>query len=143
MKMLCLILILFFAAMDYAWGGAQEEIRMMLEEQDAAWNRGDLDGFMKPYDNTSELVFIGSQGPVRSSKTMKEGYEARYKTGKSDFGKLTFSQLEIEELGPDLARAWGKWLVEQDQKKLSGWFSLILRKKPEGWRIIHDHSSSD
>lgn len=123
------------------FGGTKEEIIALLEEQDAAWNRGDLDGFVKPYDETAELVYIGSSGPIRSAQVMKERYEARYKTRQSDFGKLTFSELQVEELAPGLARAWGKWTVEQNGKTQSGWFTLIMKKKPEGWRIIHDHSS--
>jgi len=119
----------------------KDEIIGLLKEQDAARSRGDLDGFMKYYDSTGELVFIGSSGPIRSSQVMKDGYEERYKKGKSDFGKLSFSDLEVEELAPGLARAWGKWLVEQKDQKLSGWFSLIWKKTPAGWRIIHDHSS--
>jgi ketosteroid isomerase-like protein len=144
MKMKLIVLVMLFLSLRLLEAGsAKEEITAILEEQDAAWNRGDLDSFMKPYDDTAELVFIGANGPIRSSKVMKEGYEARYKTGQSDFGKLTFSQLEVEELAANLARAWGKWKVEQNEKILSGWFSLILRKKSDGWKIIHDHSSSD
>ncbi|MCI0606264.1 nuclear transport factor 2 family protein [bacterium] len=65
----------------------------------------------------------------------------RAKFGKADFGKLSFSQLQVEELAPGLARAWGRWTVEENSKKSSGWFTLILQKKGEHWRIIHDHSS--
>lgn len=141
MKKTFLILALFFSLGTLHASNAKEEITALLEEQDAAWNRADLDGFVKPYDNTAELVYIGSSGPIRSAQVMKERYEARYKTGQSDFGTLTFSELQVEELLPGLARAWGKWKVEENGKTQSGWFTLILKKKPEGWRIIHDHSS--
>jgi beta-aspartyl-peptidase (threonine type) len=134
-----IILILGLASMVFA--DAKSEITSFINEQAAAWTKGDLDGFMKYYDSTTELVFMGSDGPMRSAKVLKEHYESKYKKGKSDFGKLTFSDVEVEELAPGLARAWGKWLVEQKDQKLSGWFSLIWKKTPAGWRIIHDHSS--
>lgn len=140
MKTLSLIAILFLASFGYA-SDATKEITDLLHEQDAAWTRGDLDGFMKPYDSSGNLVFMTSDGPVRSYDTLKARYEKRYKTGENDFGKLTFSDLQVEELAPGLARAYGKWTVEQKDKTLSGWFTLILKKTPAGWKIIHDHSS--
>lgn len=117
------------------------EVTALLKEQDEAWNRGDLDGFLKYYDHTGKLVFIGSTGEIRDYQVLKQKYEKRYKTADANFGKLTFSDLKVEELSKGLVRAWGKWQVEQKSETQSGWFSLILRKTPEGWRIIHDHSS--
>jgi len=136
-----LLLIVFLFSSMLTAATVSDEITALLMAQDAAWNRGDLDGFMKPYDNTPELVFMGSSGPVRSAQVLKEHYESKYKTGQSDFGKLTFSELQVEELAPGIARAWGKWQVEQKEQTLSGWFTLILQKKQNGWKIIHDHSS--
>ena len=140
MKLLMLMGALLLAANVFA-GNATEEITKMLHDQDAAWTRGDLDGFMSCYDRTGALVFMTTDGPVSSYETLKARYEKRYKTGQNDFGKLTFSDLQVEELAPGIARAYGKWTVEQKDKALSGWFSLILKKTPEGWKIIHDHSS--
>ena len=140
MKIMVWIGILLMAG-TVAAGNATEEITKMLHDQDAAWTRGDLDGFMSCYDRTGALVFMTSDGPVRSYETLKARYEKRYKTGQNDFGKLTFSDLQVEELADGIARAYGKWTVEQKDKTLSGWFTVILKKTPEGWKIIHDHSS--
>jgi ketosteroid isomerase-like protein len=136
--MLLFVLLVFASCLQ---ADVKSEIVALLKEQDAAWTKGDLDGFMKYYDSTNELVYIGSDGPMRNSQAIKDRYEQKYKKGKSDFGKLTFSDLEVEELAPGLVRAWGKYLVEQKNQKLSGWFSLIWKKTSAGWRIIHDHSS--
>lgn len=141
MKKSLLLLAIVFGLAGFVFADAKSEIISLLKEQDAAWSKGDLDGFMKYYDSTPELVFMGSNGPVRSAQVLKDYYDKKYKKGNGDFGKLTFSDLEVEELAPGLARAWGKWLVEQKDQKLSGWFSLIWKKTPAGWRIIHDHSS--
>jgi ketosteroid isomerase-like protein len=141
MNKIWILLVLVLGLATFVFADAKSEIIPLLKEQDAAWSRGDLDGFMKYYDSTSALVFMGSDGPIRSAQVLKDHYDKKYNKGKSDFGKLTFSNLEVEELAPGLARAWGKWLVEQKDEKLSGWFSLIWKKTPAGWRIIHDHSS--
>ena len=141
MNKIWILLVLVLGLASFVFADAKSEIISLLKEQDAAWSRGDLDGFMKYYDSTSALVFMGSDGPIRSAQVLKDHYDKKYNKGKTDFGKLTFSNLEVEELAPGLARAWGKWLVEQKDQKLSGWFSLIWKKTPAGWRIIHDHSS--
>ena len=141
MNKILMSLIFIFGWGSFVFADAKSEIFPLIKEQDAAWSRGGLDGFMKYYDPTSELVFMGSTGPVRSAQVLKDYYDKKQKKGNGDFGKLTFSDLEVEELAPGLARAWGKWLVEQKDQKLSGWFSLIWKKTPAGWRIIHDHSS--
>lgn len=136
---LAVILITFLCTFINA--DAKTEIAALLKQQDAAWNRGDLDGFVAPYDSTNELVFIGSTGAIRSREALKEKYEKKYKIGGADFGKLTFSDLQVEELSKGFARAWGKWEVDQHGTKASGWFTLILRKSKGAWHIIHDHSS--
>jgi ketosteroid isomerase-like protein len=141
MNKISMLLVFVFGFGSIVFADTKSEIVALLKEQDAAWTKGDLDGFMKFYDSSSELVYIGSDGPMRNSQVIKDRYEKKYKKENSDFGKLTFSDLEVEELAPGLARAWGKWLVEQKDQKLSGWFSLIWKKTPAGWRIIHDHSS--
>ena len=105
-----------------------------------AWNRGDLDGFLQPYDDSGRLVFV-STSVIRSAAELEQKYKKRYGAGGADFGKLSFSELQVEELVPGLARAWGKWTVQEKSKKSSGWFTLILQKEENRWRIIHDHSS--
>lgn len=137
-----ILFLCFLFCGTFLYAGAKEEITSIVKEQEAAWNRGDLDGFMKPYDSSPELVFMSTNGPMRSAQAVKERYEKNYKKGEKDFGKLTFSELQIEELSPGVSRAWGKYLVEQKESKpLSGWFSLILKKSDNTWKIIHDHSS--
>ena len=135
-----LLFFIFISISIFAFTDPASEITQLLKDQDQAWNRGDLDGFIAPYDDTGKLVFVSSV-VIRSSKELKDRYEKRYKTGNADFGKLTFSELKVEELAPGLARAWGKWSVEAKDKTSSGFFTLILQKRDGHWRIIHDHSS--
>ena len=125
---------------SFVFADTTSEITQLLKAQDEAWNRGDLDGFIAPYDDSGKLVFMSSV-IIHNPKELKERYEKRYKDGQADFGKLTFSDLQVEELAPGLARAWGKWNVQQKDKASSGYFTLILQKRNGQWRIIHDHSS--
>jgi beta-aspartyl-peptidase (threonine type) len=57
-------------------------------------------------------------------------------------GKLTFSELEVDLLSTDHALARGRWQVVLKKETPGGLFTLILKKMPKGWRIIHDHTSS-
>ena len=58
-------------------------------------------------------------------------------------GKLAFSDLDIQQLGPGAAVVRGRYeLTMSDGKKLSGLYTLIFRRFKRKWEIIHDHTSS-
>ncbi|MFM8274075.1 MAG: YybH family protein [Gemmata sp.] len=126
----------------------EKDIRAVLDAQVAAWNKGDLDGFMAGYWNDEGLTFI-SGGDITAGWTRtKERYEKRYKAEGKEMGKLAFSELHVATLSPSAAMMRGKFELtldkEKDEKKrtASGRFTLILRKMPDGWKIVHDHTSA-
>jgi uncharacterized protein (TIGR02246 family) len=135
---ICLSVICFAA---HAADPETTAIQSMIDMQQDAWNRGDIAAFVRPYDDTGKMIFITSEEPVRSPGVLKERYEKRYATGAKDFGKLNFSDVTIELLSDSIARVYGKWHVTQKEKTSSGWFTLLLQKRDNEWRIIHDHSS--
>lgn len=118
-------------------------IKALLDRQVADWNKGDLDGFVDGYWRSPEMVFQSGGDRNVGWEAMRDRYRTRY-TGKGNaMGKLAFSGLEIVPLAADSAFARGRWgLVLPDGKTPGGLFTLILRKLPEGWRIVHDHTSS-
>lgn len=126
-----------------------KDIRAVLEAQAVAWNKGDLDGFMAGYWADDALTFISGGDIVQGWKGTKARYEKRYKADGKEMGKLVFSELHVEALGADAAMVRGKFGLtfekEADEKKrtASGRFTLILRKKADGWKIVHDHTSAD
>jgi ketosteroid isomerase-like protein len=117
------------------------QVRAVLNEQVAAWNRGDIEGFMQKYWKSERLVFVGSNGITRGWQTVLERYKRVY-PDRAAMGKLTFSDLETTALGKDAALVLGRWKLERTADKPGGVFTLILRRFPEGWRIVHDHTSS-
>ena len=121
---------------------AKKAVQQILEAQAAAWNRGDLESFMKGYWNSPDLMFFSGKDKTRGWQATIERYRKRYQAEGRKMGKLTFSELEIEVLGPASAWARGRWQVVRDKETLSGLFTLILKKLPEGWRIVHDHTSA-
>ena len=119
----------------------QVAIRAVLDEQKVAWNRGDVVAFMQGYWNAPELSFAGSTGFVRGWENVTTRYRSRY-PDQASMGKLDFSDLEVRTLGPDAALVLGKWHVQRASDDVGGIFSLVFQRFPEGWKIVHDHTSA-
>jgi ketosteroid isomerase-like protein len=116
-------------------------IHGVLIAQQEAWSRGDVDAFMAGYWRSPELTFSGSNGISRGW----DGVLARYKKNYPDraaMGQLDFSDLEFRFLGADHALVLGRWHLKRAKDELGGVFSLVWQRSPEGWRIIHDHTSA-
>jgi beta-aspartyl-peptidase (threonine type) len=123
---------------------AQERaaIQRILDDQAAAWNKGDLPGFMKGYLESEELSFFSGNNKTKGWKATLARYQKSYQGEGKEMGKLSFKELSIELLGDDHALVRGRYHLELKKDAPSGIFTLILRKTPAGWRIIHDHTSN-
>jgi ketosteroid isomerase-like protein len=139
--------VLFFAAMligspsaRAANGGSEADIRAMLDKQVAAWNRADFETFMETYWNSPKTAYVGANGIFRGWQSVLNRYRRTYPDRKA-MGTTTFSDLEITMLAPDAALILGHWHLERASGQMGGVFSLVVRKFPEGWRIILDHTS--
>lgn len=116
--------------------------QVLLTQQDA-WNRHDLDAFMAGYWNSPDLTFFSGDKEQHGWQATIDRYKARYASPGHEMGKLEFSNLRIESLGAEAAFVRGAWhLTMSDGKTPHGLFTLVFRKFPEGWKIIHDHTSS-
>jgi ketosteroid isomerase-like protein len=116
-------------------------IRAVLETQAAAWNRGDIEGYMDGYERSDQTVFISGDNLTRGWQTVLDRYKKSYDT-RDKMGALTFSDLEIKPLSPFYAVASGRWQLTRASDTPHGRFTLIFRKTSAGWRIVHDHTSS-
>jgi beta-aspartyl-peptidase (threonine type) len=141
---LCLLVPFAAFAQQTPADSAKEEaaVRAVLNAQMEAWNKGDLEGYMKiGYWNSPELAFIGGSSEARGYDGALERYRKAYKSAGKEMGQLDFPEMRVTVLSPDAAFATGKFhLKMSDGKEPSGRYTVILRKFPEGWRIIHDHS---
>jgi|SRR5436190_5800475 len=120
---------------------APAEVRAILQEQERAWNAGDLAGFMRGYARGDQTRFASGGDITLGWQTVFDRYEKKYGTGAA-MGELTFSNVEISPLATDAALAFGGWHLKRNGETFSGLFTLVFRKTPEGWRIVHDHTSS-
>ena len=119
----------------------EQQIRAVLDQQVEAWNRGDLESFMQGYWNSEKLSFFSVRKAGGWQATL-EGYRQRYQGEGKEMGKLDFSELEIEMLGPRAGFVRGHWRLKLTSGEVGGLFTLVFKKFPEGWKIVHDHTSS-
>jgi ketosteroid isomerase-like protein len=116
-------------------------ISKILKEQQSAWNRGEVDAFLEGYWHSPELTFSGSGGIARGWDAVLARYKKSY-PDRAAMGQLDFSQLDFRFLGPDAALVLGRWHLVREKGAIGGVFSLVWQRFPEGWRIIHDHTSA-
>lgn len=116
------------------------EIRGLMDAQIMAWNKGDINGFMRGYWNSPDLVFVSGANVTRGWQPTMERYKEKYNS-RAKMGTLTFSDLEINVLSKDAATVLGSWSLTREKDNPHGKFTLIFRKFKEGWRIVHDHTS--
>jgi ketosteroid isomerase-like protein len=121
---------------------SQQEMQSVLNRQAAAWNKGDIDGYMNGYWKSDSLIFTSGGKIQRGWGATLDKYKKSYNS-KEKMGTLEFSQLEFHELSPDAAWVLGHWELQRKADHPNGVFTLIFRKFPEGWKIVHDHTSAD
>lgn len=141
MKLIVFQLLFLLTTVQLSAQSAQEQIKTIMQRQLTAWNKGDVEGFMKGYWESDQLIFIGSKG-------LTYGYFqtlANYKKGYPDrdaMGYLEFQFKEFIPLGNQHLLVIGQWKISRsDGEVLQGHFSLTWENKEEGWVIIADHSS--
>jgi len=119
-------------------GDPQVEINAMLARSAAAWNRGDLAGFMNDYARDSLTSYV-TGGHVLFDRYQK----AYFATGKSR-DSLAFSEVRVRPLTTNLVLCTARFALQRGQQvTASGPFTLILAKRDDRWLIIHDHTSPD
>lgn len=116
-------------------------IRKVLDDQVAAWNKGDLKGFMAGYWNDEKLSFYSGKDKTFGWKQTLERYEKRYQGEGKEMGKLEFVETDIRRVGERHALVRSGWQLTLSKEKVGGLFTVIFEKTKDGWKVIHDHTS--
>ena len=118
---------------------SDDGIASFLSRSAYEWNHGDLDAFMRGYENAPTTLYIGSKTVTRGYAAIRAHYASHY--GSSHMGLLSFSGLSKRMLGPDYAIVVAHWhLAMTNGTHPTGLFSLVLHRSPAGWHIIDDHT---
>jgi uncharacterized protein (TIGR02246 family) len=131
-----LLLILTACAPDF---GPKDEaaIRQVMAQQEVAWDRGDITGFMEGYADT--VCFLSRRGPTCGRDAVTANYRRSYPDAMA-MGDLAFNIQEVLPAGGDHAWVTGTWEVHRATDTIGGGFSLLWVRGPQGWRIVRDHT---
>ncbi|MBI2619310.1 MAG: DUF4440 domain-containing protein [Ignavibacteriales bacterium] len=120
---------------------AEEQIRTVLSDQMDAWNRGDLEGYMKGYWDSDQTTFVSGGSVTEGYAEVLSRYKKRYDS-REKMGILSFEELTVRMLSEGISMVTGLWRLRRNDDSPWGRFTLILEKKSEGWRITYDHTSA-
>ena len=121
--------------------GAIAQIQAVIQAQQEAWNRGDIDAFMNGYARSPSTIFVSEDKVTRGWDTVRDRYKKKY-SNREKMGTLAFSDLENTPLGRNAAVVLGHWKLKRAEDQPHGRFTLIFRLTKDGWRIVHDHTSA-
>jgi len=121
---------------------ANAGVQKLLETQASAWNSGDLDEFLTGYLRSDQTSYVSGGTEVKGFSALRDRYQKKYGNSRQTMGKLSFSDLEVQDLGRSNALCIGHWLLERtDKSTVGGIFSLVLVRTKSDWKIMHDHTS--
>jgi uncharacterized protein (TIGR02246 family) len=118
-----------------------DAIRRVFEDGCAAWNRGDLDGYLASYWDSNKTRWVSGGSLIRGKNAIATAYKARFSTSRP-MGKLTVDELEIEVLTRMDVIAFGRWMLLIDNQASKGFFTVQLRNIEDTWLFVADHSST-
>lgn len=140
MKRLLVVAVCMFSfPAAFAQAANEAAIRVVLGKQEAAWNSGNIEDFMKGYQVSDSLIFVGKSVTHGWQQTL-DGYKRRY-PDTAAMGKLLFDLLELKALSPQYYFVVGKWHLQRSVGDVGGYFTLLFKKIKGQWFIIADHSS--
>ena len=138
----CLLLLLLLVSCgSYDEAQIEREIMAVMDASEAGWNSGDLESYMQCYLESNSMRFGGNGSVTYGWQQVLERYQEKY-TDKAAMGTLSFSDIDITVLSIDAALVFGRWQLDKEAEQPSGLYTLLFRNTPDGWKIVHDHSSS-
>lgn len=135
------VLLAFLAGCGTDQTVVEAEVRELLLKGESAWNEGSIEGYMETYWNSPDLRFASGGRVTHGWQETLDGYLNRY-PDRAAMGRLEFGDLDFRILSGDTALAFGTWRLYRENDQPHGLFTLQLRRFEEGWRIVHDHTSS-
>lgn len=129
------------APSDASFASADEvAIRALLNIQQDAWNRGDIDTFMTGYHRSDSMQFVGRDKINFGWQTTLDNYKRKYPDTVA-MGKLKFEILRMNPISKDAAFLTGTFYLKRSIGDVSGIFTLVLRKIEGRWVIVYDHTA--
>ncbi len=135
-----IILLTAFLFISFASFSQEKEIKTLLETQRQAWNKGDITGYMEGYQKSDSLLFVSKNGPEYGWRTVLNNYQKFY-PDKAAMGYLTFGIKQIKMIDKKHALVLGSWHLKREKDEPQGYFTLLVEKFKDGWKVVVDHTS--
>lgn len=116
------------------------EVHRQLDAQAAAWNRGDIDGFMDAYWRDPRLSFSSGGQTTLGWEQTRQRFRTRYPDAAA-MGNLRFDYEEIRRAGRGAVLVRGRWRLDRAAGPVGGNFSVLFERIAGRWLITHDHTS--
>jgi uncharacterized protein (TIGR02246 family) len=139
-NLMILVLVITGCFKSFAQSADELAIRALLADQVSAWNKGDINQFMKTYWNNDSLMFIGHGGMTYGYLNTLKNYQKNY-SDTSKMGKLFFTLMKIKRLSPDYYFVVGRWFLKRAPGDVGGIYTLLIQKIKNKWLVIADHTS--
>ncbi len=124
---------------DTDFDSAEAGIRLVMEGQEIAWNKHDLEGFMQGYWKSDQLKFYSANGLTLGWENTLENYKKGYPT-KAESGTLNFVINDISKIEGDNYWVMGEYHLKREVGDADGVFIIIFKKLNGEWKIIADMS---
>ena len=135
-----IILFTAFLFISFASFSQVKEIKALLETQRQDWNNGDITGYMQGYQKSDSLLFVSKNGPEYGWKTILNNYQKFY-PDKASMGYLTLGIKKIKMIDKKHALVLGSWHLKREKDEPQGYFTLLVQKFKDGWKVVVDHTS--
>lgn len=120
-----------------------EQAASLLDRQAAAWNAGDLEGFMSGYSPSPTTTYVGSTGLIEGYDGIRARYAPEFAEGAAR-DSLRFEGLRVREVDERVGVATARYVLEREGTVTStGPFTLVLLNVEGAWLIVHDQSAED
>lgn len=118
-------------------------VTAQLERAAQDWNRGDLEAFLSDYAPESTTTYVDGRRARSGIDFIRGVYAPRFSAG-ARRDSLHFEEVAVRPLSATLALVTARYILQRGAGiSASGPFTLVMERRPEGWKILHDHSSSD
>ena len=117
-------------------------IRQVMLDQQQAWLKHDLEGFMQGYWQSDSLKFYGQSGLTKGWQPTLDNYKKSYPSP-AHSGELNFELLDISPIAQDAYWVMGRYHLVREVGDAQGSFIVIFKNIQGGWKIIADMSASD
>jgi len=119
----------------------KQAILALITRMEAAWNRGDFQGYMEGFANP-DVLFVSRGEFQKDWQGALDHYIRDYGATEATRGRLHFFDIRIEMMAPDTAQLISRFQLDRPEKPLDGISTRLMRKRDGKWVITHNHVST-